>query len=192
MPLVPCHRRNSRDSGSGRASSPSQARLRPTEAEERSHRRRQPVTTTRRTVSHGPLGNGRSWVTAPSAYFDRFAEGLTKRRAEAVVCPLPAVTFREASRHYYRGERLRFIGGCWLVLKDGCPLVSHRRWPRFSPRAPSYHTAIGWAPGAHPPRGDSWDDAIDRWSARQPRSTAARPESLDAESPPVAFLREPP
>jgi hypothetical protein len=88
------------------------------------------------------------WVAAPNAYYDRFE--LSARGArDPVVCPLPAVTFREASRHYFRGERLRFVDGCWLVLKDGTPLVSHRRWPRFSPRAHSYHPTIGFAPLAH-------------------------------------------
>lgn len=119
-------------------------------------------------MSHGQLSNGRSWVTAPNNYFDRFAEGITARHTESGVCPLPAVVFREVSRHFYRGERLRHIDGSWLVLKLGCPLVSHRRWPRFSPRAPSYHPSIGWAPLAHPSQGDSWGDAIDRWRAKQP------------------------
>lgn len=121
-------------------------------------------------MSHGPLGNGRMWVTAPSEYFDRFV--VSARRDGDVACPLPAVVFREMARHWYRGERLRYVDGCWLVLKDGCPLVSQRRWPRFSPRAPSYHPSIGFAPLAHPSPTDSWGDAIDRWLTREKAATA--------------------
>lgn len=118
-------------------------------------------------MSHGPLGAGRMWVTAPSEYFDRFQVHARGSGVVAVACPLPAVVFREAARHWYRGEQLRCVGGCWLVLRNGCPLVSSRRWPRFSPRAPGYCATIGWAPGSHPPHTETWDDAIERWLARE-------------------------